>query len=102
MHTHHFTKMGSARTSQIAEVRPQLASYALINIPVKSLWTVVEWAALRPGLAEQMTYEEGVETWAWPVVLVGREGPVPVVGVQRPGRQVAQGLPALQELLQRA
>lgn len=51
-----------------------------------------------------MTYEEGVETWAWPVVLVGQEeGPGPVVvGVQRPGRQVAQGLPALQELLQRA
>lgn len=74
--------------------------------PVKSLWTVVEWAALQPGLAEQMTYEEGVETWAWPVVLVGRwEGPVSVVvGVQLgpAGRQVAQGLPALQELLQRA
>jgi len=50
-----------------------------------------------------MTYEEGVETWAWPVVLVGQEeGPVPVVGVQQPGRQAAQGLPALQEQLQRA
>jgi len=49
-----------------------------------------------------MTYEEGVETWAWPVVLVGREGPVPVVGVQRLGRRVAQALPALQELLQQA
>ena len=47
-----------------------------------------------------------METWAWPVVLVGRwEGPVSVVvGVQLgpAGRQVAQGLPALQELLQRA
>lgn len=73
--------------------------------PVKSLWTVVELAALQPGLAEQMTYEEGVETWAWPVVLVGRwEGPVSVVGVQLgpAGQQVAQGLPVLQELLQRA
>ncbi len=62
--------------------------------------------ALQPGLAEQMTYEEGVETWAWPVVLVGRwEGQaVPVVGVQLgpAGQQVAQGLPVLQELLQRA
>lgn len=50
-----------------------------------------------------MTNEEGVETWAWPVVLVGQEvgpGPVPVVGVQQPGRQAAQGLPALLELLQ--